>query len=71
LTGLNALLINGRICGQVVGHRSNTAWMLVGTDRLEIPPNAVALYTERSIAARDLECKFKLPPFSSFCKPLD
>jgi hypothetical protein len=45
--------------------------MLVGTDRLEIPPNAVALYTERSIAARDLECKFKLPPFSSFCKPLD
>jgi hypothetical protein len=62
----------GKWPGTQVAH-STAAWMLAGTDRPEIPPNAccVALYTERSIAARYLECKFKPPPFGSFCQPLD
>src|SRR6516162_9265401 len=67
---------DARICGQVVEHQvahSTAAWILVRTDRPEIPPNAccAALYTERSIAARYLECKFKPLPFGSFYQPLD
>jgi hypothetical protein len=62
----------GKWSGTQVAH-STAAWILVRTDRPEIPPNAccVALYTERSIAARYLECKFKPLPFGSFYQPLD
>jgi hypothetical protein len=53
-------VFGGKWSGTLVTH-STAAWMFVRTDRPEIPPNAccVALYTERSIAMRYLECKFK------------